>query len=367
MTKIGTFIAAFIILTGATQCGRPKAYQDHTSCPAITIDVLNKYTPVKNQGQTSLCWAYAMLSTIETEHLMQGDSISLSAAFVLRSLMQEAYRRHVLTGGRDHLSDRAMGQTLINLLQEYGARPLDSYRGLPPHAFHSPDGQDLLTGSRTLLKETRLIAQKAVRAGTGPTEFSSTLEAMLDERLGSPAPKVYMLGAEYTPQEFARSVCRPDEYLALTSFTHHPFYKTFPLEVPDNWEQNHFLNLPLDSMMTLLDKAVRQGHGVCWEGDVSEPGFSPQKGIATVVDKSSLSSDATTRQQLFERRRTTDDHCMAIIGIGHDEEGNKFYLMKNSWGATGPLKGLIWVSETYVRLKTIALYLPRVVAEKGTI
>lgn len=142
-------------------------------------------------------------------------------------------------------------------------------------------------------------------------ETMARAEELMDELMG-PLPRyVFMLGAEYTALEFAHSVCRAGEYESVTSFTHHPFYQRFPLEVPDNRYHDTFLNLPLDSMMALINKALRSGHPVCWEGDTSEPGFRWSEGVAE------LSPSQEARQRDFESGRTTDDHCMEIVGIAH--------------------------------------------------
>lgn len=362
----GKWALAVLVLSSLllTACRKEANEQNNgQAAPEFSVDILNKYTPIKNQGRGHLCWAYAMLSAIETEHLMKGDSVNLSVAFVLRSLMEDIYPKYILTAGKANISDRATAQTLINLIQTYGIRPFDSYRGLPSHSF--PDESNVIS-SDVLLRKTILIAQKALNAKAGLNEFKPQFEQMLDESLGKPAEKVYMLGCEYSPQEFARSVCRPDEYVALTSFSHHPFFSSFPLEVPDNWEQNKFLNIPIDSLVSLLDSALINNHGVCWEGDISEPGFSFKKGIALLKKPIPTGSDIQLiRQQLFERRRTTDDHCMAVVGIAHDQEGRKFYIMKNSWGTDNPYGGLIYMEDNYLKLKTIALFLPKDVIKRN--
>lgn len=311
------------------------------------IEVINGMTPVKDQKRSNNCWAYAMLAAIETEHIMRGDSVNLSVAYVMRSLMYDSFRRYCLSGGKTRVTDRAMGQTLINLIGEYGAMPYDSYREVtsPP-------------GSRVILNKTCMIARKAINTRAGLSRFRPMLDSMLDESIGYCPPHVFMLGMQYTPQEFARSVCAPGEYIALTSFTHHPFYTSFALEVPDNWEQNRFYNIPLDSLMRTVDTAVKGGRGVCWEGDISERGFSAAKGIADIKGGAAAISQEA-RQKSFEQLRTTDDHCMAIVGIARNKQGRKFYIMKNSWGTDNPYGGLIYMSEEYMRMKTIAVYVPR--------
>lgn len=341
----------------------------------MKIDVLNGMTPVKDQGNSSNCWAYAMLAAIETEHIMRGDSVNLSIAYMMRCMMRDNYINFCLTGGKAPVGDRGMGQTLLNIMKDYGAMPYDSYRVKEStvDARHGNtdyhDKNEL--GSKVILRKTKMIAQKAVNTHSGWQKYEPMLNKMLNESLGFCPEHVYMLGSVYTPQEFGRSVCAPGEYVALTSFTHHAFEETFALEVPDNWEHNMFYNLPLDSMMAVIDKAVKGGHGVCWEGDITEKGFSFRKGIATINDNAPYRKGDETygqrkRQEYFERLMTTDDHCMAIVGIAHDEKGQKYYIMKNSWGKKNPYGGLVYVSEPYVRMKTIAVYLPLAVLEHSS-
>ena len=249
----------------------------------FTVEVMNRMTPVKHQGRSQLCWAYAMLAAIETEHLAWGDSVNLSPAYVELMMEREP---------RAPKSKRGMGMTLVNMIQKYG-----------------------------------VVAYDAMR----------TVE--------TPAPRwVFMLGMEYTPQEFARSVCAPGEYVGLTSVRGRPYGEEVVLDVPDNWEGNRFLNLPPDSLLRLTERAVAEGHGVCWEGDTSERGFSFQRGVARL----SLVNGSTT-----------DDHCMAIVGLARDPGGERYFIMKNSWGTQNPYGGLMYLSEGYFLRKTVAVYMTR--------
>ena len=264
----------FITLAIAA-CNRPTG--------EFTIDVLNGYTPVKSQGRTQTCWAYAMLSAIETEHIMRGDSVHLSVAFVEKAMEQEP------TAPR---SKRGMGMTLVNLIQKYGLVPYESMR-------------DTLT----------------------------------------PLPRrAFMYGADYTLQEFARSVCAPGEYVGIGCQSGVSDYTRYEPRLKDNWEHNRLLAVPRDSLTTIVARAVSARRGVCWEGDTSEPGFDWKEGVARL----SLINGSTT-----------DDHCMAIVGLAHDAAGQRYFVMKNSWGRSNRFDGLMFMHEDYLRQKTIAVYLPR--------
>lgn len=249
----------------------------------FTIEVLNGYTPVKNQGNSQTCWAYAMLAAIETEHIMRGDSVHLSVAFVENAVRHEP---------RAPRSLRGMGMTTVNLIQKYGLVPYDAM----------PQGDTL------------------------------------------PPHLAFMFGVEYKLQEFARSVCALGEYTGYGTNHHQPYYQTFEPQLADNWEHNRLMNLPADSLVRLTERAVRNGHGVCWEGDTSEPGFNWAEGYAV---------------NTLWTGTTSDNHCMAIVGIAHDETGQKYFIMKNSWGTNNRYKGLMYMSFDYFHRKTIAVYLSR--------
>lgn len=250
--------------------------------PSVTFtDVVSlPYTPVKNQGSDALCWAYAMLATIETEHICRGDSVHLSPYYI----------RRLVGKGRQ----RGMGHTLLQLMDKRGIVPFDTY----PDTTH--------------------------------------------DQLPMPR-QVFMLGARYTPQEFAHSVCSPDEYVALTSDPTQPYGQMVVADYPDNWNRDTFLNLPQDSLVAVALRVLRHRHPVCWEGDTGGRGFSFRRGMAhhTLT------------------RRPNDDHCMAIVGLSRHPDGRLFFKMKNSWGTDNPYGGLMYMSQDYLRTSTVALYLTR--------
>ena len=312
---------------------------------AFDVEVRNALTAVKDQGSSPSCWAYAMLAAIETEHIMRGDSVHLSADYAVRAYLADGYRRCYLAGGEAEVSPRGTAMALIGTIMQYGLVTYD--------ACHGSDGANTEVLARKLGRLAAMEARR--RAGFGGS--GCRLGSLLDENLGPVPRKVFMYGAEYTPQEFARSVCAPGEYVGLTSFTHHPFYADFALEVPDNRRRDLFTNVPIDTLVAVMERAVRAGRGVCWEGDTSEPGFSFGRGVATLPEATPVAQ--ADRQRAFERFDTTDDHCMAVVGLARDAKGRRFFIMKNSWGTKNPFGGLMYLSEDYVRLKTIAVVVPR--------
>lgn len=317
-------------------CGKKEGKYAGAHEKRFTNEKLLRYTPVKDQGNSSLCWAYSMLATIETEHIMLGDSVNLSVDYIARKLLAEQARCHFLSRGYDRVTLRGTTPLLLRLLGEYGAMPYDSYS-------HPGLNYNALARRVVMLsKASNDMSQLAVHA-----------ERLFDEHIGALPQKVYMLGAEYTPEEFAHSVCMRGEYIAMTSFTHHPFGETFVLEIPDNYSDEMFYNVPIDVLMKRIESSLRGGHPVCWEGDTSETGFSFKRGVAELPYNKPCTQQQ--RQKAFETRKTTDDHCMTLIGIAHDEKGKRYYIAKNSWGTDNPYGGLMYLSDDYIRMKTIAV------------
>ena len=327
--SIFIFLTCLVLIS----CGQQRS---NISFPEekFTVDLRLPTTPVKDQGSSSLCWVYGMLATLETEHIMRGDSVNLSPDYVARMyLSEQANRRRLLPNKivqkEAGITTRGMCTMALDLIQTYGLQHYDAYR-------HKPD------------MDYNVLCRKL--------DKGNDAEKLLDKYIGPLPKQVFMLGALYTPLEFAHSVCTDDEYIALTSFTHHPYGQRFPLEVPDNYFHDTFLNVPLDTMMNRIVQSLRSGHPVCWEGDISEPGFLFGNGFA-VLKHEDKKVTAERRQASFEAHRTTDDHVMEIVGLAHDQHGRRFFLCKNSWGTANRYHGFMFLSENYVRMKTITVVL----------
>ena len=323
------FLSFLVLISCEKQRGKVNVSEEK-----FTVELRLPTTPVKDQGSSSLCWVYAMLATLETEHIMRGDSVNLSPDYVARMyLSEQASRRRLLPNKvvqkEAGITTRGMCTMALDLIQTYGLQHYDAYR-------HKPN------------MDYNVLCRKL--------DYGNDTEKLLDKYIGPLPNQVFMLGALYTPLEFAHSVCTDDEYVALTSFTHHPYGQRFPLEVPDNYFHNTFLNVPLDTMMNRIVQSLRSGHPVCWEGDTSEPSFLFGEGYA-VLKNEKKKVTAERRQASFEAHRTTDDHVMEIVGLAHDQHGRRFFLCKNSWGTANRYGGFMFLSENYVRMKTIAVVL----------
>lgn len=332
-------------------CGGDKRRNSghHTQ---FTIDKLNKITPVKSQGKSDLCWVYAMLATIESDRLMQGDSVNLSPHYMARMMLRRELIYGYTSGGQDSISLTAMSPRLLRMLELYGAMPYDSYRSDCNYYV--------------LCRRLSELVRHNVRQLTGIDALLKMGDDMMDEHI-NPMPKsVFMLGAEYTPEEFARSVCMPGDYQALTSFTHFRFFREQRLDVPDNRTGELFYNVPIDTLMNRIVATLERGYSVCWEGDITEPGFSFSLGVAQ-LQNDEIDLSQTARQRMFETFRTTDDHCMELIGLARDEQGRRYFVCKNSWGTGNPYHGLMFMSFDYARMKTVAVVMKKDISRAADI
>ncbi len=337
-------LAALSLALLALSCGRGEGKKEEAE-PQFVIETINKYTPVKDQGSSSMCWAYAMLATIEGDRLAVGDSVNLSPEYVARKVLEEQAMARYLSQGRDSIRTAGMAMRLVPLISREGIVPYDSYH-------HDDNNVGALCG------RLALVADDAVRRRSGLGRLMDRVGEAIDEDLGPAPRKVWMAGVEYTPQEFAHSVCLDGDYVAYTSFTHAPFFRDVALSLPDNPRRDPMRNVPIQQLMDIMERALRRGFTVCWEGDVTEPGFDFDHGTAT-LDEGEQDVSQQRRQRDFETFRTTDDHCMALVGIAHDRQGRKYFICKNSWGRGNDYDGLMYMSFDYARLKTIGIVLSK--------
>ena len=299
-------------------------------------DVLLPITPIKDQGSSELCWIYAMLATLETDRLAMGDSINLSPLWCARQSLCEQSQRAFLC--EDTISMRGTLPEAYEIINSHGLMPYDSYRADKEKlSAVRPSARNLYYTARTL------TAQKS-----SLKELDEATSNILNTTL-SPAPHlVFLYSMEYTPQEFAESVSLPGEWIALTSFSHHPYFSSFPLEIPDNRQHHKALNLPLDSLLSVIDHSLDSRHPVAWEGGMRMINKNKVKDSKKKIEN--ISEFAAFRQQLFEKHLLTDDHCMSIIGYGHTPDNKRYYILKNSWGEDS---GLYYLSRQDLLLRTI--------------
>ena len=338
-------------------------------------------TPVKNQAATGTCWCFATTSFMESELLRMGKgTYDLSEMFIVRQKYMNQLQDNYLRRGEGNIGQGSLSHTFMNAYRQVGIVPEEVYTGINYDSDRHNHGE--------MVRFMHALADVAVKAKQRSPEYDKLIENLFDTYLGKLPEKFTYKGKEYTPKSFAESLgLNMDDYIELTSFTHHPYYVKFDVEVPDNWEHSLMYNLPLDEMMETVDYALNNGYTVCWDGDVSEKGFSFTNGVAInpevkkVEDLSGtdrarfeklgekerleevfkfehpypeINVTPAVRQAGFEAFVTTDDHLMHVTGITKDQNGTKYYITKNSWGTDrNKFGGYLNMSESFVRAKTI--------------
>ncbi|MFP4024983.1 MAG: aminopeptidase C [Thiohalospira sp.] len=349
-----------------------------------------KNTPVKNQFRSGTCWSFSALSFLESEMLREGKpEIDLSEAWIIRHSYSEKAKRYVRWHGHLNFAGGGAFHDVTNAIKKYGIVPEDIYSGLNygTEKFVHGEFDAVLKGymDQVIKNKNRELS----------TAWYNGLEGILDAYLGEKVETFTYKGKEYTPKTFAADFTgiNPDDYIEVTSFTHHPYYSKFILEVPDNWSYDEVYNVTMDDFIEIIDNSLEMGYTVAWAGDVSEKGFSWKHGIAIVpdieyeetsgTDKERLTGLSTEerfysfqqpvkemeitpemRQKEFDNYKTTDDHGMHIVGVAKDQTGNKFYIVKNSWDTNNPYDGYIYMSETFIKYKATDIMIHKNVVPK---
>lgn len=354
----------------------------------------NPITSIKNQNRSSTCWSFSSLAFLESELLRQGKGeYDLSEMFVVHHTMADRAERYVRLHGDNSFSPGGSFYDVVYCMNNYGLVPQEAMNGI------------MYGDTLPVHNELDAVAEAYVNAiAKGKLTkltpvWMNGLNAIYDTYLGKCPEKFSYKGKEYTPLTFAKSLgLNADDYVSLTSYTHHPFYKKFAIEIQDNWRNAESWNLPIDEFMTVIDNAVNNGYTVAWGSDVSEDGFT-RDGIAvvpqmnrtdltgsdmarwtglTMADKrKELTSkpmpemDITQemRQKAFNNWETTDDHGMLIYGMAKDQNGKEYYMVKNSWGTNNKYKGTWYASKAFVKYKTMNILvhkdaLPKEIAKK---
>jgi aminopeptidase C len=375
------FLPATWLLALSLQAQAP---QDSTAAKGYQFTVVkeNPITSIKNQASSGTCWSFSGVGFLESELIKIGKGEhDLSEMYIVRRNYEDKATKFVRLSGSLNFGQGGSFEDVVGTLDEYGVVPNDSYAGLNYGETKHKHGE-LENALGAYLKAIVENKNKTLS-----TAWFNGFKGILDAYFGQVPTTVNAGGKSLTPQAYAQSLgLKSDNYVSLTSFTHHPFYSKFAIEVPDNWRWAESYNLPIDEFIQVIDNAINNGYTVLWGTDVSETGFS-RNGIAVVPDEEApenIGSDQAhwlglnqvektnalrkkieegpvkervinqeIRQKGYDNYETTDDHGMQIYGIAKDQNGTKYYLVKNSWGETGKYKGIWYASETFVRYKTL--------------
>ncbi|MDH6342224.1 aminopeptidase C [Parabacteroides sp. PFB2-12] len=367
-----TFLTFTFILSACLAFGQGYQFTDIVRLPA---------TPVKNQAATGTCWCFATVSFLEAELLRMGKGeYDLSEMYLVRQKYMNQLEDNYLRRGHGNISQGSLAHTALRAFRQVGIVPEEVYRGLNY-------GSELHNHSE-MVRFMEAIAKPAIDMKKRSPEYYKLVNHLFDTYLGEKPEKFTYKGKEYTPQSFTASLgLNLDDYVEIGSYTHHPYYAHFEIEVPDNWEHERIYNVPLDELIEIMNYSLKQGYTIGWDGDVSEKGFSHVNGVAINPDIMQVDNYAGTdrarfeqmnpgqrqeeaykfespcpevkvtpeiRQQGYESFVTTDDHLMHITGLVKDQNGTPYYITKNSWGTErNRFGGYLNMSESFVRAKTI--------------
>lgn len=389
-------ILALGICFGSAYAKTPKKNDKANEGFVFTTVKENPITSIKNQNRSSTCWSFSSVGFFESELLRLGKGeFDLSEMFIVHKTMEDRAVNYVRYHGSSSFAPGGSFEDFVACYKQYGMVPQEAMPGI------------MYGDSMHVHNELDAVADGYVNA-IAKGKFSKLtpvwkkgLSSIYDTYLGECPKEFTYKGKTYTPRTFADQVLglNMDDYVSLTSFSHHPFYKPFIIEVEDNWRNAPGYNLPLDEFMEVMDSAVRNGYTFAWGADVSEAGFS-RNGIAVCPDmekgadlagsdmarwlgmsKTDKVKEMTSkpmpemtitqemRQTAFDNWETTDDHGMMIYGLAKDQTGKEYFMVKNSWGTSGKYKGIWYVSKAFVAYKTMNILIhkdaiPAAIAKK---
>lgn len=382
MKKIIALALLAVVATGANAKGKKQPKVDPNK-PVFTIVKENPITSVKDQNRSGTCWAYSTLSYFESEILKStGKTYDLCESFVANKDYMDRAIQVVRYHGDMQFSQGGSAYDVYYVLKNYGICPENA---MPfPGSLYGDSLNNFNEFFSLLEPYVEGIATNKASKISG--QWKVGFQGILDAYLGKCPENFTYEGKNYTPKSFASSLgLNMDDYVTITSYTHHPFYSQFVVEVQDNWRNPASYNLPMDEMMQIIDNAVMNGYTVAWGGDVSEPGFT-RDGLAYMIDAKKMQSlqgsdmarwlglspakrrnlidslgcnvpevQATQkmRQERFDNWELTDDHGMLIYGIAKDQNGKEYYMVKNSWGETGKYKGTWYMTKTFIAANTM--------------
>ena len=319
-------------------------------------------TSIKNQQITGTCWSFGTSSFVESEVLrLTKKEVDLSEMYNVRMAYFEKAQNYILRQGTANFGEGGLSHDVLRNIGLHGIVPQSAYPGLV-------DGDTVFDHSE-LSAGLKGYLDAVIRSGHPTVHWSKAVNGILDAYLGKVPASFTYENKSYDPMAFADMMeIKSEDYYSYTSFSHHPFHQYFILEIPDNYMNGSYFNVEIDELVRIIDYALENGYSVLWDGDVGEKGFSQKEGIAILpvnpntdsifikaVDEIVVTQE--NRQAAFMSYRTTEDHLMHLVGRAKNQDGDAYYIIKNSWGERGTYKGFLYMSANYLRMKTVSISL----------
>lgn len=373
-------ISMFIVCAGLSAFAQNKATQVADLDYTFTTVKANPITSVKNQASSGTCWAYSTISYLESEAIRlcgikdPARYPDFSVFFAVSHSYMDRAVKYVRLDGNLTFSAGSEAEDVLHVVRDYGLVPLSEMSGMN-YGTPLPAQSEL---DAVLKGYISAVSRNPNRVLT--TAWKPGFQAILDTYFGK-CPETFTVdGKQFDPVSYRDAMkIRPEDYVSIMSFSNVPFYEWAPLEVCDNWRWDESFNIPIDEMMSLIDSAIENGYTIAWGTDVSHPGFT-RNGLGINIDTQAATSGSDqehwvgkeegkpapvsivekevtqeSRQIDYDNKTITDDHGMQIFGIARDQDGKKYYMVKNSWGETGKYNGIWYVTESFVKAQTISI------------
>lgn len=379
MKKIAVITAVLALCTSA------YAQRVQVDLPEFTFETVkaNPITSVKNQASSGTCWAFSTIGFVESEIIRingikdEAAYPDLSEFFVVSHSYMDRAVKYVMLDGNLTFGAGSEADDVLDVIRDYGIVSNEAMTGMN-YGTPLPKQAEM---DQVLKGYVQTIAKNPNK--TLSTAWKNGFKGILDAYLGAWPETFTVNGVSYTPESYRDALkFNPDDYVTLTSFSHHPFYTWFAVEICDNWRWDKSYNVPIDELMQIIDDAIMNGYTIAWGADVSQAGFT-RDGLAIMLDMDASKAAGSdqehwvgkeegkpapvavveqvptqeSRQEQFENKTMTDDHGMQIFGIAKDQDGKKYYMVKNSWGITGKYDGIWYATEAYVKAQTLDVVL----------
>lgn len=352
-------LTAALLYTANIHC---QEKEEHTGYKFEIIKEL-PHTQARDQGHAGTCWSYAATSFLESEIIRMGkDSTDLSELFFVYHAYRNKAQRYIMRHGKTNFSQGGQAHDVMNVISKHGMVPEKVYRG-KQYEGKEHNHSEVAGMLAAMLKSVARQEQKMPL-------WLDAFTAVLNVYLGVVPEKFEWNGKEITPKKYREMMkIKPENYVEITSYDYYPYYKKVNLDIPDNWSFDNYYNVKMNDLTNIINNAIEEGYTVCWDGDVSEPGFNHDEGFAVLPVEKALEEESylydiapekevtkALRENTFMTHQSTDDHLMHLVGQSKDRKGNIYYIIKNSWNTdSNNFKGKLHMSLPYLKAKTIAI------------